>query len=273
MKPRALVLHAAGTNRDPDVSVALAAAGAEPEIVHLNRLRARERRWSDYSILVLPGGFSYADALGAGRLLALDLTTYFADEVEAFIAAGKPVLGICNGFQALVKSGILPWGKSLAPGNPAGENAPAGRRITLTHNGNGRFECRRVVLASPSPSPSPGCIWTAGLDRPLYCPVAHGEGRLVADSDATVGSLRSLGMIALVYADASGGPAGGSYPGNPNGSVADIAGLCNATGTVLGLMPHPENNIHPGREAGRPRASFASGLDLFRNGVRFAAGS
>ena len=108
MKPKALILHATGTNRDHDAVQALELAGAEPEIVHLNQLRRGERRWQDYQMLLLPGGFSYADALGAGKLLALDLKIFFAEEVRAFVDSGKPVVGICNGFQALVKSGILP---------------------------------------------------------------------------------------------------------------------------------------------------------------------
>ena len=106
--PKAIVLHAAGTNRDPDACTALGLAGAESEIVHVNQLRLKERRLSDYDLLVIPGGFSYADALGAGRLFALDLASYFADEAAEFVASGKPVIGICNGFQVLVKAGILP---------------------------------------------------------------------------------------------------------------------------------------------------------------------
>jgi phosphoribosylformylglycinamidine synthase len=259
MKPKALVLHAAGTNRDPDVCTALSLAGADPEIVHLNLLRAKERRWEDYSILVLPGGFSYADALGAGRLLAIDLASYFADEASAFVGAGKPVIGICNGFQALVKSGIL----------SEGGTAESARRATLAHNERGRFECRWVRLSSVSKT----CLWTKTLTRDLFCPVAHGEGRFVVDSDATLAELRGRDQIAFIYARADGSPADGGYPENPNGSVADIAGICNAAGNVLGLMPHPENNIFPGRQARTlPGASVSLGLDLFREGVLYAAG-
>ncbi|MGA2547102.1 MAG: phosphoribosylformylglycinamidine synthase I [Rectinemataceae bacterium] len=258
MKPKALVLHAPGSNRDPDVCTALSLAGADPEIVHLNLLRAKERRWEDYSILVLPGGFSYADALGAGRLLALDLASYFADEVSAFVGAGKPVIGICNGFQALVKSGIL-----------SGGTGKIARRETLTHNERGRFECRWVRLAPVSKT----CLWTKGLTRDLFCPVAHGEGRFVVDSDATLAELRDKDRIAFVYARADGSPAGGGYPDNPNGSIADIAGICNEAGNVLGLMPHPENNVIPGRQVRTlPGASVSGGLELFRGGVLYAAG-
>lgn len=288
MKPRALVLHAAGTNRDPDVCTALSLAGADPEIVHLNLLRKKERRWEDYSMLVLPGGFSYADALGAGRLIALDLASYFADEVSAFVGAGKPVIGICNGFQALVKSGILSEGRPVGPGTlivpdtatvgaatAGGADASGGagaeivRRATLTHNEKGRFECRWVQLAPVSKI----CVWTRMLVHNVFCPVAHGEGRFVVDSEATLAELRGNDQIAFIYTHADGSPAGGEYPDNPNGSVADIAGICNAAGNVLGLMPHPENNIIPRRQARTfPGSSVSGGLELFRSGVVYAAG-
>ncbi len=250
MKPKALVLHAAGTNRDFDVSTALSLAGADPEIVHLNQLRARQRRWEDYALLVLPGGFSHADALGAGKLLALDLISYFADEISAFVDAGKPVIGICNGFQALVKSGILSEGRLLDPRNST-------RRATLTHNEKGGFECRWTRIAPVSKT----CIWTRALTQDVMCPVAHGEGRFVVDSDKNLAELRAGDQIAFTYTLADGSPAGGKYPDNPNGSVADIAGICNAAGNVLGLMPHPENNLRP------------CSLDLLRAGVSHAAGN
>jgi len=263
IKPKALVLHAAGTNRDPDVRTALSLAGAEPEIVHLNRLRAGERRWEEYSMLVIPGGFSYADALGAGRLLALDLSSYFADEVSAFVSAGKPVIGICNGFQALVKSGILPGGR------PVPALSDIERRITLTRNALGRFECRWVRMAAVSAK----CLWTKTLSHNLFCPVAHGEGRFVADSEATLAALLEGDQVAFVYARADGGPAGGEYPDNPNGSAADIAGICNEAGNALGLMPHPENNVFPDRQPRTaPDFPVSGGLELFRSGVRYAAG-
>jgi phosphoribosylformylglycinamidine synthase len=267
-KPRALVLHAAGTNRDPDACVALGLAGAEPEIVHVKALRAKERRFEDYDLLVIPGGFSYADALGAGRLFALDLASYFEDEVEAFVAAGKPVIGICNGFQVLVKAGILPGPGRRSPG--AVEQGDE-RRATLARNENGRFECRWVRMAAPSSK----CVWTRSLQENggiLACPVAHGEGRFVVDAAGTLDELESAGRIALVYVDGTGRPAGGAYPANPNGSVADIAGICNAAGNVLGLMPHPENNVVYRNRAGAisPLATAAC-LELWKSGVEYAA--
>jgi len=257
-KPKALVLHAAGTNRDPDACTALELAGAAPETVHVNALRSGERRLGDYTMLVIPGGFSYADALGAGRLFALDLASYFADEVAAFVAAGKPVIGICNGFQVLVKAGILP---GIVPG--------VSGAATLAHNGNGRFECRWTTMAAPASA----CVWTRGLGGPLSCPIAHGEGRFLVDTPATLERLRAAGQLALLYAGVDGLPADGAYPRNPNGSVADIAGICNPAGNVLGLMPHPENNVVlRTRDDRHRRAATEACLELWKNGVAWAKG-
>lgn len=251
---KALVLHAAGTNRDPDACVALALAGAEAEIVHINQLRSGERRLADYNLLVIPGGFSYADALGAGKLFALDLASYFADQAAAFVDSGKPVIGICNGFQVLVKAGILPGFELEA---------------TLAHNEKGRFESRWSTMDAP-PSNS---VWSRNLPGRLSCPIAHGEGRFVVDSDATIARLREGGQIALVYVHADGRPASGEYPANPNGSVADIAGICNRAGNVLGLMPHPENNVvFRTRRGARGAMATEACLALWKNGVTYAKG-
>jgi phosphoribosylformylglycinamidine synthase subunit PurQ / glutaminase len=261
MKPKALILHATGSNRDLDLSAALELAGAQAEIVHINQLRKRERRWDHYQLLALPGGFSYADALGAGRLFALDLQAYFADEVGQFIQSGKPVIGICNGFQALVKSGIL-------PAMPSEQGAAVPVRATLTFNACGHFECRWVNLLPQSQT----CIWTRGLTAPVFCPVAHGEGNFIVEPEAGVNLLHKNDQVAFVYARSDGSPAGGKYPENPNGSLGDIAGICNPLGNVLGLMPHPENHIDPYQNPHRARnGGNGSGLALFSNGVRYAA--
>jgi phosphoribosylformylglycinamidine synthase subunit PurQ / glutaminase len=258
MQPKALILHATGTNRDHDAAQAFHLAGAAPEIVHLNQLRSGQKRWQDYQLLVLPGGFSYADALGAGKLLALELKVFFADQVRAFVDSGRPVIGICNGFQALVKSGILPDMKEET-GDP---------QATLTFNAGGHFECRWVTLQPVSQA----CLWTHGLAERIECPIAHGEGNF-QPRDAAVGArLAENDQVALVYTRPGGQPAAGSYPHNPNGSLLDIAGICNPRGNVLGLMPHPEDHIfaqqHPLWTRGAPSGS---GLPLFENGVRFAA--
>ncbi|HBY96178.1 MAG TPA: phosphoribosylformylglycinamidine synthase I [Chloroflexi bacterium] len=256
-RPRVLILHTTGTNRDREAVLACELAGGAPEIVHINQLLAGERRLLDYHMLVVPGGFSYGDDLGAGTLWALDLRHRLGDDVAAFVASGRPVLGVCNGFQALVKTGLLPgadWG-------PGGD-----RVVTLAPNASAHFECRWVYLQPNRQSP---CLFTAGLDELIYCPVAHGEGRLVAHDDAILAALQADGLIALTYVDATGVPAG--YPANPNGSALGIAGLCNPAGNVLGLMPHPEDHIfawhHPRWHRGE---SGMTGLRLFQNGIKFA---
>ena len=248
MKPKALILQAHGTNRDYDVAEALTLAGADPEPVPLNHLRAGKKQFSDYQMLILAGGFSYADALGAGKLLAIDLNAYFVDEIKQFVSAGKPVIGICNGFQALVKSGIL-------PGISEGQS-------TLTFNAQGHFECRWVNLKPVSQT----CIWTNGLDEIITCPIAHGEGNFQMS-----GSFVSE-QIAISYVHADGTSANGEYPINPNGSILDIAGICNPRGNVLGLMPHPENHIYSWQHPRHTRGETSgSGLQLFENGVNYAS--
>ena len=258
MIPRVLILHANGANRDHEAAQAFELVGAKAEIVHLNQLRARERHWSDYQILVLPGGFSYADALGAGKLMALDLNVYFADEVRAFVDSGKPVIGICNGFQALVKSGLLPNQRSEFKD----------QKSTLTFNATGHFECRWVTLVSQSQT----CLWTRDLVEPIDCPVAHGEGRFMLDAPNDLATLCEQDQIALVYRRSDGAPANGVYPDNPNGSIADIAGICNPQGNVLGLMPHPEDHVFAYQHPHHARGQYGRmGLKLFENGVRYAA--
>jgi phosphoribosylformylglycinamidine synthase len=255
-QPLVLILHATGTNRDREAAWAVEAAGGRPAIVHVNELRAHPARLHDAAMLVLPGGFSYGDALGAGRLLATDMRWLFQDELAHFVASGKPVLGICNGFQALVKSGWL-------PGPPR-----EGGQVTLTRNASNRFECRWVWLEPDLESP---CVFTRGLDARICCPVAHGEGRFVPRDDAVLERLRAGRQIALTYVTAAGGLA--SYPDNPNGSAAAIAGICNAAGNVLGLMPHPEDHIVPQQHPRWTRAEAGGlGLALFVQGVRYAAG-
>lgn len=251
MKPKALILHANGSNRDGDVKLALELAGAQAEIMHINQLAAKEGQMSDYQMLVVPGGFSYGDDLGAGKLWALMLKEKFGDDLQAFVQSGKPVIGICNGFQVLVKAGVLPGGSRGFAQN-----------VTLTYNQSGQFECRWVWL---EPNSNSGCLWTRGLSEPIYCPVAHGEGRLVAEGEMLQG-LEVGQLVALRYVN-PGGPV--EYPANPNGSANHIAGLTNARGNVLGLMPHPENHIHFWQHPQWRRGLQGNlGLRLFEQGVK-----
>jgi phosphoribosylformylglycinamidine synthase len=280
-KPRVLILHATGTNRDREAAQAIAWAGGEAEIVHVNQLRDGSRKLGDYQMLLLPGGFSYGDDLGAGRLWASDLSHLLRDQVAPFVETGRPVIGICNGFQALVKSGWLPGdldgvegeedglsseGAGMLAGGAGLSAEGAGMLATLTRNASNRFECRWVWL---EPDPASPCVFTRGLRERIYCPVAHGEGRFVPRDDVVLDRLVQEHLVAVRYVAPSGGEA--AYPHNPNGSVAAIAGICNTTGTVFGLMPHPEDHIfreqHP-RWARGERGNL--GLALFENGVRYA---
>lgn len=254
---RILVLHANGTNRDRDAALACQLAGGQPEIVHINQLIAGERNLPDYAMWVVPGGFSYGDDLGAGTLWAFDLRHRLGEAVQRFVESGRPVLGICNGFQVLVKSGLLP--------GFSGADA-ATRTVTLAPNASARFECRWVYL---QPNPASPSLFTAGLTDPIYCPVAHGEGRVAVADELTLAAIQSANLNALTYVNAAGSV--GEYPANPNGSVLGIAGLCNPAGNVLGLMPHPEDHIFPWQHPRRHRGeSGFDGLRLFKNGVKNA---
>ena len=279
MAPRALILRAPGINRDEDAAAAIELAGGRPERIHIHRVVEGSTKLADYALLIIPGGFSYGDHLGAGKLLAVDLAHRLSEALAVFVADGRPVIGICNGFQVLVKAGILPGveGRGMGDGREAGSFAhppspiphPPSPIATLTDNASGQFECRWVQLAA---DPGSRCVFTQGLDRLIEVPVAHGEGRFVTHDQATLQALRAAGQVALRYVAAGGGTAG--YPANPNGSDDAIAGVCNAAGNVLGLMPHPEDAIlphqHP-RWTREPARAEGDGLALFRNAVRYAA--
>ena len=279
MTPRTLILRAPGINRDEDAAAAIELAGGQPERIHVNRVVEGSAKLADYALLIIPGGFSYGDHLGAGKLLAVDLAHRLGEALAAFVADGRPVIGICNGFQVLVKAGILPGiderretkderGVEDKQLHSSSVVRPSSAFATLTDNASGQFECRWVHLAA---DPGSRCVFTQGLDRPIEVPVAHGEGRFVTRDSATLQALRAAGQVALRYVAAGGGAAG--YPANPNGSDDSIAGVCNPAGNVLGLMPHPEDAIlpqqHP-RWTREPWRAEGDGLALFRNAVQYA---
>jgi phosphoribosylformylglycinamidine synthase len=268
MTPRVLILRAPGINRDQDAARACQLAGGNPERIHVNRVAAGEVRLADYAMLVIPGGFSYGDHLGAGRLLAVDLEHRLGEQIQRFVADGRPVIGICNGFQVLVKAGILP-GPGFAPSLAADSPGAPSAAVTLTENSLHRFECRWVRLVA---DPASRCLFTRGLEREIEVPVAHGEGRIAVRDGAALEALRGQGLVALRYSAEPGQEL--AYPANPNGSLDNIAGICNAGGNVLGLMPHPENAVlpqqHPRWTRESPR-SEGDGLRIFRNAVQYAA--
>jgi phosphoribosylformylglycinamidine synthase subunit PurQ / glutaminase len=260
MTSKILILHASGANRDGEAARACELAGGTPEVVHLNQLRMGRVRLEDYGVLLLPGGFSYGDALGAGVRLALDMQVFLHDALNEYIQQDRLVLGICNGFQALVKAGLLP-----GPNVLSGDGSTT-RSVTLTENARGHFECRWVHLSVNRQSPA---TYLHQIDDLIFCPVSHGEGNFQVANQTALESLEAQQLVAFRYVDADGSPAGGRYPLNPNGSVADIAGISNPRGNVVGLMPHPEdhvvaiqNPLHHGEQAQNKDARM--GLALFR---------
>ncbi len=229
MKPRALILTGAGINADRELAEAFALAGADPRSVHLFDLGENPRLIFDHQILALPGGFSYGDHLGSGRLLAGFLRHRLGEALGEVVARGLPVLGICNGFQVLVKAGLLPMSRGRIE-----------QEASLVHNDSGRFEDRWVEIGVEARAArrSP---WLTGLAT-LRCPVRHGEGKLVGSSPAAMDALEKAGHIAFRYLEA-GQPAT-NYPANPNGSWHSAAGFLDASGLILGLMPHPEAALY-----------------------------
>jgi phosphoribosylformylglycinamidine synthase len=236
-------------------------AGGDAHIVPVAALVEGSARLSDYRMLLLPGGFSFGDDLGAGKLWAVALKERLGEDLRAFVDDGRPVLGICNGFQALVKTGLLPGDDAADPE----------QRVTLHRNDAARFECRWVWLRAESDSP---CVFTKELgDTLIHCPIAHGEGKLIARDDTVRARIGAHRMAALRYVQPDGSAAGG-FPYNPNGSEGDIAGLCNPRGNVLGLMPHPEDHVTPTQHPRYHRGDRGQmGLVLFQAGVRYAAQS
>ncbi len=256
-QPKVIVLRAPGTNCDEETAFAFERAGARAERIHINRLLERPTLIDDFQVLCLPGGFSYGDDVAAGRILATQMRRYLADALMRFRDAGKLVLGICNGFQVLIKSGILL--EDSAAGLPA---------ATLTWNDSGRYQDRWVNLKADNSR----CVFMKGIDS-LYLPIAHAEGKFVPQDDATLSALESAGQLALRYASSNGQGADPlPFPENPNGSVANVAGVCDPSGRILGLMPHPERYVDPTQHPRWTREGLqheADGTAIFRNAVEF----
>ena len=257
MPPRTLILRTAGTNCDGETAHAFELAGSEPAFLHINRLIENPRLLDDYQLLAIPGGFSYGDDIAAGRIFANQLVHHLKDALHRFVDQSKPVIGICNGFQVLVKTDLL-------PGPLAGR---AGQTCTLTSNDCGRFIDRWVCL-EPRKS---RCIWTADLTEPFELPIAHGEGKFVPATDEIRRALSDNQQVPLVYATTGSD----AFIGNPNGSTDAIAGVCDASGLILGLMPHPERHVtplqHPAWSRLRDLPGEGAGLRLFQTAVRFAS--
>jgi phosphoribosylformylglycinamidine synthase len=251
-KVRTLILRAPGTNCDVETAFAFEQAGAEASLVHVNRLIRGQQRLSDYQIMVIPGGFTYGDDIAAGKVLANELRLRLGEDIPRFVEDGGLILGICNGFQVLVKAGILP---ALANDCPP--------LLTLTTNDSGKFECRWVHLGVNKKSP---CVFTQGIDH-LYLPVAHAEGKIVADVD-----VQSELDVVLYYTDEAGNSSAG-YPFNPNGSLGNIAAIGDASGRIFALMPHPERYIRGTQHPQWTRLGvrqYGDGFQIFLNAVEWA---
>jgi len=244
-KPKTIILRGTATNCDIETMSAFNYAGAAAELVHINELLSGKKKVLDYGIMAFPGGFSYGDDISAGKIFAVKMAR-LARDFGKFIKSGRPVIGICNGFQILVKTGFLP------------ENRADAQVSTLYTNDCGHFLAKWIKLKVNRNSP---CIFTRGLPDEIELPIAHGEGKFIMEDKNALGKLLGADLHALTYSD------------NPNGSMHDIAGVTNMSGTCLGLMPHPERNMfawqHPDRPAAA-REAVAVGYEFFRNAVEYA---
>lgn len=249
MTIRVLVLTGDGINCERETARAFSLCGGEPEIVHVNDLLSEPKKLERFQVLALPGGFSFGDDLGSGQILALKLKTTLGDALREFVAKERPIIGICNGFQALTKLGLLP--KPFSP-----------RTMAIAHNAGGNFIDRWVRLDVDERSP---CLWTQGLtsDDEIILPIRHGEGRVVFqpdDPEKIHNELTRSGQIPLRYRD------------DINGSYGRIAGVCDPTGLIFGLMPHPEAAVsilqYPDSTRRLDRKAPGIGLRIFANCIR-----
>ncbi len=272
MKPKALIFTGFGLNCNYETDYALALAGAEPHQIHINEVIAGKENGPsaalhDFHILVFGGGFSWADDHGAGVLMAAKFRRHLGDQIESFIQEGKLILGICNGFQCLVNLGLVPG---------FNENYSE-RRVAVTYNDTGNFIDTWVNLRVLPESP---CVFTKGISS-LELPVRHGEGKFYGEKK-TIEKLFQNSQVVMQYAAKDGEPAQGQWPYNPNGSLQDIAGICDPTGRIFGLMPHPEGYNHYTNHPDwtRQKASLArqgksfiseegAGVQIFRNAVEY----
>lgn len=263
--PRVLVLTGYGVNCDGETRTAFEMAGAEAERVHINDLISGAKKLSDYQILAFPGGFSYGDDIGSGKVLAVKSKVNLGEQILSFIEDDKLIIGICNGFQVMAKYGLL--------ADPDTDYRTS--RVTVTFNDSNRFEDRWVYLAGDGDK----CVWTRGIER-LYLPVAHGEGKFYTLPER-LSAIEESGQVVFRYTDPDFGPARGEYPLNPNGSLNDVAGICDPTGRLLGMMPHPERFLHFTNHPrwtrikeellreGEVVPEEGDGLQVFKNGVAY----
>lgn len=260
-KVRVIVIRTAGTNCDRETQLAFESSGARADLVHVNQLARKEKTLDNYHIMAIPGGFTYGDDIASGKILANELRFKMGDSLRKFISSGRLIIGICNGFQVLVKAGLLP---NL-------DGAAQTIESTLTLNDSDKFEDRWVYLKRTSEK----CVWTKGINKVIELPVAHGEGKFIPKDRRVLKKMRDEDLVVFEYVDRGGERAG--YPYCPNGSVDNIAGICDPTGRIFGLMPHPERHISPyqhptwtRRSRGLTKKTAGDGLIIFKNGVNYA---
>jgi len=255
VKPKVIILRVAGTNCDRETAWAFDLAGAIPERVHINEIISGRKKMRNYQIMVIPGGFSYGDDIGAGKVLANELKYKIWEEVEEFVEEKKPVIGICNGFQILAKSGILPSNSS--------------QKVTLGWNDSGRFEDRWVHLKVEN-SLSP---FVKNLPPIIKLPVAHAEGKFIPLNEKILMKLKKDKQVVFRYVSPDGKLKG--YPFNPNGSLENIAGICSSSGLVLGMMPHPERCLlkhhYPDWTRMQSNEMYGAGFQIFKNIVEYVS--
>jgi phosphoribosylformylglycinamidine synthase subunit PurQ / glutaminase len=263
-KPKALIITGYGINCEEETAKCFNWSGAQAEIIHINDLISNPQRIKEFQIMAFPGGFSYGDDTGSGNALANKIRNNINDEILSFAQKDKLILGLCNGFQIMVNLGLVPATKSL------GE-----RQAALMPNNTTRYQCRWIYLKNQSKK----CIWTKNIDT-IHLPVAHGEGNFYCE-DEVLQTLKDNDQIAFQYVTADGEAANGQFPHNPNGALADIAGLCDPSGRIFGMMPHPERfNSFTNEDGwelkkeklireGKPLPKKGEGLKIFENAVQY----
>ncbi len=257
-KVKTLVLRTAGTNCDQETAFAFKSCGAEVDLGHINQLVQGKLKLEEYHILAIPGGFTYGDDIESGRILANELRFKLRKDLQKFIQDGKLMIGICNGFQVMVKAGILPGDEN--------QEDNFKQKATLTNNDSAKFEDRWVHLRGEKKS-----VWTEEMADIIYLPVAHGEGKFIPQDESLLNQLKDKGQVAFRYTTADGRKP--VYPENPNGSIDDIAGITDPTGRILGLMPHPERHFlfmqHPQWTRLKKKGKFGDGARIFENGISY----
>ncbi len=253
LAPKVCILKSDGTNCDVELAFAFDKAGGESQFVHVNQLRSKKIKLSDFQILAFPGGFSYGDDIASGKILAIEMISFLKNELESFRKKGGVIIGICNGFQTLIRTGLLPFG------NLGKMDA------TLAHNDSGHFECRWVKLSTVKNSKSP---FLKGIKDGGWYSVNHGEGKFLAEN-SIVKKVEDQNLVTFRYVDKDNKPTQ-IYPANPNGSTNAIAGITDPTGQVFGMMPHPEKFVEATQYPNWRREGIKKphGLQIFENIIK-----